>query len=159
MGMGSSLTAKNSRKAVSVRRKKKGNIGGESSLERSAAQNTAASLPPNKAKLKFPLIKADDDLEFLLNDLLGPDQAKLIMYGSDHASQAGDESVANQDVVTEKLDATLDVNSVSRAGKSLKMGRSSMTVDDNDSVGMGLTEKGGGRNRGKGGRADSMKVA
>ena len=32
---------------------------------------------------------ADDSLEYLLNDLLGPDQAKLVMYGSDHASVDG----------------------------------------------------------------------
>lgn len=44
------------------------------------------SVSQDPGKLKFPLIKNDDSLEYLLNDLLGPDQAKLIMYGSDHAS-------------------------------------------------------------------------
>jgi len=38
--------------------------------------------------LKFPLLKGDDDLDNLLNDMLGPEEAKKFMYGSDHASHA-----------------------------------------------------------------------
>ena len=49
-------------------------------------------IPQDPGKLKFPLIKNDDSLEYLLNDLLGPDQAKLIMYGSDHASVDQDQN-------------------------------------------------------------------
>ena len=148
---------------MSFRRKKKGAaVTGESSFERTPGQTDVTSLPASKAKLKFPLIKADDDLEFLLNDLLGPDQAKLIMYGSDHASQAMDESVANQDVITEKLDATLDVNNDMQSIQKimlLKMGRSSLAVDENDSERAGLTDKGKGRSRGKDGRLGSLKAA
>ena len=45
-------------------------------------------------KLKFPLLKGDDGLDELLNELLGPEAAKKVMYGSDHASHihAGSEA-------------------------------------------------------------------
>lgn len=44
----------------------------------------------NAAKLKFPLLKGDDDLDNLLNEMLGPEEAKKLMYGSDHASHVHD---------------------------------------------------------------------
>ena len=43
-------------------------------------------------KLKFPLLKNDNELDELLTDMLGPEQAKKIMYGSDHASHQVDQS-------------------------------------------------------------------
>lgn len=44
--------------------------------------------------MKFPLLKDDDDLDNLLNDMLGPEAAKKVMYGSEHASHAHGESEA-----------------------------------------------------------------
>lgn len=46
--------------------------------------------------MKFPLLKDDDDLDNLLNDMLGPEAAKKVMYGSEHASHAHGESEAKQ---------------------------------------------------------------
>ena len=40
----------------------------------------------DQPKLKFPLLKNDDSLDNMLNDMLGPEAAKKFMYGSDHAS-------------------------------------------------------------------------
>ena len=42
--------------------------------------------------MKFPLLKNDNELDELLTDMLGPEQAKKIMYGSDHASHIVDQS-------------------------------------------------------------------
>lgn len=54
-------------------------------------------------KLKFPLLKGDDDLDNLLYDMLGPEAAKKIMYGSDHASK-NDEQKAEIAIHTSFID-------------------------------------------------------
>ena len=36
--------------------------------------------------MKFPLIANDDSLEKLLGDMIGPDEAKKVMFASDNAS-------------------------------------------------------------------------
>ena len=43
------------------------------------------------AKLKFPLIKNDTSLDDLLIDLLGPDQAKIVMNSDDDREQKDDD--------------------------------------------------------------------
>ena len=39
-----------------------------------------------QGKLKFPLIATDDSLERLLSNMLGAEEARKVMYASDHAS-------------------------------------------------------------------------
>ena len=47
--------------------------------------------PQKPAKLKFPLIKNDTSLDDLLIDLLGPDQAKIVMNSDDDREQKDDD--------------------------------------------------------------------
>ena len=59
-------------------------------IDKYGAEEEEEKEEENAAKLKFPLLKGDDDLDNLLNEMLGPEVAKKLMYGSDHASHVHD---------------------------------------------------------------------
>ena len=82
-----------------------------------------------QSKLKFPLLKNDDTLDDLLYDMLGPDEAKKLMYGSDHASVAigqSDHAAATQRIGDKNIlldtdaDQTKEVQSQYKGKKSVK---------------------------------------
>ena len=95
-------------------------------------------------------MKGDDDLDNLLNDMLGPEQAKKFMYGSDHASHAHGQTDAihvsqMDDIHTLDGKTTVerqDIQSQARGKKSVKS-KSSMKIKDQVSISAHGTEVGG----------------
>ena len=103
-----------------------------------------------KAKLKFPLLKGDDDLDILLTDMLGPEEAKKFMYGSDHASHAHNQTdaahasiidVSNLDTNTND-EANQEIMSAAKGRKSVKS-KSTLKNKDEISISAHGTEVGG----------------
>ena len=62
----------------------------EAAVQQNSGKRRKNAAPPQKkessGKIKFPLIANDDSLERLLGDMIGPDEAKKVMFASDHAS-------------------------------------------------------------------------
>ena len=115
-----------------------------------AGQEDEQEQEKEKAKLKFPLLKGDDDLDILLTDMLGPEEAKKFMYGSDHASHAHNQTdaahasiidVSNLDTNTND-EANQEIMSAAKVRKSVKS-KSTLKNKDEISVSAHGTEVGG----------------
>lgn len=68
-------------------------------LDAYALSQEAAELA-KQPKIKFPLLKGDDQLDMLLSDMIGPEEAKKIIYGSVKVAEDSDGTVNNVDDMT-----------------------------------------------------------